>query len=360
LGGNHTWSFHAADLSPAQRRWMEPFVESAWDHYEVRFPGLRRRLSGGYHSITSERLHAAVSGALGDRVKLGANADIVSDRTLELSDGSRLSAKAVIDGRGGSGPAAWAVAYQKFLGLSLILDQDHGLQAPILMDATVEQRDGFRFIYSLPFSPRRILLEDTRYSDTATLSRAEMRVEIQRYAADMGWSVAAVEREEVGVLPIVLEGRVEDLWADSPLQVPRSGVRAGLFHPTTGYSLPDAVRLADDLATCPSLEPGALYRRIRGHAMHHWRRRRFFRLLNRMLFRAAEPAQRYRVLERFYGLPLGLIDRFYAGELSLFDRVRLVTGKPPVPMGKALRCLGENRGTSPTGGHPPSTLAGPE
>ena len=36
-------------------------------------------------------------------------------------------------------------------------------------------------------------------------------------------------------------------------------------------------------------------------ARQHWREQGFFRLLNRMLFWAAKtPAQRYRVLERFY------------------------------------------------------------
>ena len=43
-------------------------------------------------------------------------------------------------------------------------------------------------------------------------------------------------------------------------------------------------------------------------------------------------------------------DRFYAGELRLFDRIRLLTGKPPVPLGRALRCVREARGASPPGG----------
>jgi lycopene beta-cyclase len=62
-----------------------------------------------------------------------------------------------------------------------------------------------------------------------------------------------------------------------------------------------------------------------------------------MLFRAAEPDQRYRVLERFYGLPEPLIRRFYAGRLRWSDRVRLVTGSPPVPIGRALGCVFDHR-----------------
>lgn len=360
LGGNHTWSFHSTDLTPRQRQWMEPLVECSWAGHEVRFPRLRRRLAGGYHSFTSARLQAVLGTALGDRVMLGLDARIDSNRQVTIAGGERLTSTVVIDGRGGCGPAQWSVAYQKFLGLSVTLEQDHDLQSPILMDATVEQRDGFRFIYTLPLSSRRLLVEDTRYSDTPDIAEQEMREEIGKYAAANGWSIAGIEREEIGVLPIVLEGNIEALWADTRSKVPRAGVRAGLFHPTTGYSLPDAVRLADDLASRGTLDAADLYQRIRSHAVVHWRQRRFYRLLNRMLFRAARPEQRYRVLERFYRLPADLIERFYAGELGVMDRVRLLTGKPPVPVWKALACLRENDAAVNSEGVVGSTLTGPK
>ncbi len=58
-----------------------------------------------------------------------------------------------------------------------------------------------------------------------------------------------------------------------------------------------------------------------------------------MLFRAAEPAQRYRILERFYRLPEPLIGRFYAGQSTLLDRLRILLGKPPVPIGRAIKAM---------------------
>ena len=45
--------------------------------------------------------------------------------------------------------------------------------------------------------------------------------------------------------------------------------------------------------------------------------RGFYRMLDTMLFRAAEPGERYRVLERFYGLDAKLIARFYASRSTL-------------------------------------------
>ena len=47
------------------------------------------------------------------------------------------------------------------------------------------------------------------------------------------------------------------------------------------------------------------------------------------------------MLERFYRLPTPLIERFYAGEATLADKVRILCGKPPVPIGAALRCIRE-------------------
>ena len=60
-----------------------------------------------------------------------------------------------------------------------------------------------------------------------------------------------------------------------------------------------------------------------------------------MLFRAADPPQRYRVLERFYRLPAPLIARFYAGRSTMVDRARVLTGKPPVAIGRAIRAMME-------------------
>jgi lycopene beta-cyclase len=78
------------------------------------------------------------------------------------------------------------------------------------------------------------------------------------------------------------------------------------------------------------------------YARERWRRQRFLRLLSRMLFLAAEPGQRRRVMERFYGLPEALIARFYAGVPTLGDKARTLSGRPPVPIRRALPLLNEN------------------
>jgi len=62
-------------------------------------------------------------------------------------------------------------------------------------------------------------------------------------------------------------------------------------------------------------------------------------MLGKMLFGAAPPPERWRIFSRFYGLDPALIQRFYAGRSTLADRIRILCGKPPVPIRSAMRTL---------------------
>ena len=339
LGGRHTWSFHADDLAPDEHAWVAPLVAHSWPRQDVRFPAYSRRLETAYFSITSESLRAVVEKTLGEGVRTSLAVAWVGADGVALGNGTRIAAGAVVDGRGDPGRAHLDLGFQKFLGRTFALEAPHGLEGPVLMDATVPQTEGFRFLYTLPFGERRLLVEDTRYSDAPGFERDALRAAIGAYASSQGWRVAGVEEEEEGCLPIVLDGDIEAFWESGPPGVARSGMRAALFHPTTGYSLPEAVRLADAIAVSPDLRGPALCSLTRGRSREAWRRGRFFRLLNRMLYRAAKPEERYRVLEHFYRLPQPLVGRFYAGRPTWGDKFRILSGRPPVPVGKALRAL---------------------
>ncbi|WP_338770313.1 lycopene beta-cyclase CrtY [Massilia sp. METH4] len=335
IGGNHTWSFHDGDLDAAQQAWIAPLVGARWPGYDVIFPDYSRTLDSGYASIASGDFARVIEPALGPALRLGARIEDVTPTTVRLAGGEVLAARAVIDGRGIRASDCLALGYQTFLGQEVRLQAPHGLARPVIMDAGVAQQGGYRFVYLLPFAPDRLLIEDTHYVDTAAWEPARLRANIAAYAQARGWRIAEVLREEHGSLPIVLAGDVERYW-DSLAGQPCTGLRAGLFHPTTGYSLPHAVRLADHIAGLPSLDAPALFAAIRHEARREWRGQRFFRLLNRMLFLAGEPENRWRVMQRFYRLPPGLVARFYAGRPTLADMARVLTGKPPVPVGAAM------------------------
>jgi lycopene beta-cyclase len=343
LGGAHTWSFHQADVEPAQDAWLAPLVRRSWQGYDVRFPGFARRLRAGYRSVTSEVFHRVLAGELGPSAWLGRAVGELRPDGATLEDGTRIEARCVIDGRGFPAGDWLRAGVQEFLGLDVTLEREHGLERPLLMDADVPQQGGFRFFYLLPWDERRLLVEETLYADAPAIEAAQARAAIESYATARGWRIASVEREERGALPIPLAGDVDALWRALPGSVAVSGVRAGLFHATTGYSLPDAVRVADALASRPSLDGREVAAELQALSRASWRRQRFLRLLNRMLFEAARPEERHLVLSRFYRLPEGLIERFYAGRTTLADRVRLLVGKPPVPVWRALRCVRDSR-----------------
>jgi lycopene beta-cyclase len=343
LGGNHTWSFFQTDLTPEQQAWIRPLVRYRWDSYEVRFPGLKRRLHSGYCSTNSEHFHAVMTGELDNRVRFGAEVAELRDDRVVLAGGEVVRADCVIDGRGPEPSPHLALGFQKFTGQVLSLTRPHGLPGPIIMDATVPQDGDYRFVYTLPLTDEELLIEDTRYSDSPELDSAGDVAAIARYAASQGWQVAEVLREERGVLPITLAGDIDAFWAASSL--PRLGLRAALFHATTGYSFADAVRTADAIASAEVRDTRSMYDFLSTRSKLHWHRQGFWRLLNRMLFIAAEPEKRRDVMQRFYALRQPLIERFYAGRSTLLDKARILTGKPPVSIVPALRCLPESSAT---------------
>ena len=110
----------------------------------------------------------------------------------------------------------------------------------------------------------------------------------------------------------------------------------------TGYSLPDALRVAEAMSLYAENDFAFIEKITRISQNDHRSNESFLRLLNRMLFRAAKPEERYSVLQRFYGLNQGLIERFYAGQLTRRDKARILIGKPPVPIHKALYNFSES------------------
>lgn len=336
IGGNHIWSFFDSDIARKDRWLVAPLVRHHWGKYDVLFPAHRRTLRMGYKSITGEALADAVAAALPEGRIIADKAKHVAPDHLLLAQGGRLTAKHVIDARGAGKFATLDCGWQKFVGQALTVKGGHGVEYPVVMDASVEQSDGYRFVYLLPLDAETLFVEDTYYSDSPYLDIAAVRERIAAYAADQQWDIAAVTREETGVLPVVIAGDFDRLWPASD-RTARIGVRAGAFHATTGYSLPDAVRTA---AALPALVGRADFAAVlRDRAATSWRRQRFYRMLGAMLFRAAGPHERYRIFQRFYRLSPGLIARFYAGRSTTADKLRTLAGKPPVPVGSAIAAL---------------------
>lgn len=337
FGGDHTWSFFDSDI-PAGAEWLaEALAPVRWPRHSVRFPGRERVLEQGYNSVNSAALDRLVRERLPAAMRrTGAWVAEIAPDGVTLEGGERIAARAVIDARGPTGAMpGLELGWQKFVGIELAATAPHP-ECATVMDAMVEQIDGYRFVYVLPFAAGRVLVEDTYYSDTPDLEVDAIAGRVRALAAERGISGAELRRE-TGVLPILIDGDPERFWPRGD-PVARLGLAGGFFHPTTGYSLRLALQLAGELAVLPGpLDSPQLAAWSRARFLRHWRDGAFYRLLNRMLFRAAAPAERRRIFEHFYRLPPALVARFYAGELTGFDRMRILSGRPPVAVLPALR-----------------------
>ena len=338
IAGDHTWSFNLTDVDESLREWIKPFIAYQWDSYDVKFPKRERTLDITYCTGNSETLRACVQPHI-DRgrllVRLNTQVTDLQSDYITLDDGQKLQAKCVLDARGFEPNENVFLGYQKFVGRTICTKEPHGLKRPIIMDATVEQLGGYRFVYCLPFTEHEVLVEDTYYTDGSELSENEVTARIDDYINTKGWGDHALVRQEKGVLPITLA--VEDKYFDAPAL----GIRGGFYHAVTGYSFPKALENADWLAFKIELWGADWDAETSDHTLQvnrscHRNDESFLRLLNRMLFRAAKPEERYTVLQRFYGLNQGLIERFYAGQLKWYDKARILIGKPPVPVSKAM------------------------
>jgi lycopene beta-cyclase len=191
------------------------------------------------------------------------------------------------------------------------------------MDARVSQEDGLRFVYVLPFDSHRVLIEDTYFSDQSELDDKLLEERIFAYAKDNGFAIQAVARRERGVLPLPLTPPRRQA-AEGPLL---SGFQGGWFHPTTGYSFPTAVRLAEFIAARPlGALRGPEFERLERELA---RQQRYFCFLNRLMYGGFPKEERFNVLERFYRLPPDTIRRFYALDTTVGDRARVLCGRPP-------------------------------
>jgi lycopene beta-cyclase len=182
------------------------------------------------------------------------------------------------------------------------------------------------------------LVEDTYYSNDPELDVAAAAQRVRGLAAERGLSGAEL-RQESGVLPILIGGDPEVFWPRHD-PIPRLGLRGGFFQATTGYSFGLALQVADELsARAGPWTSAALADWSRTRFARHWREGGYYRMLNRMLFHAGEPDERYQVLSHFYRLPDDLIARFYAGRPTMADKARILSGRPPVPVGAAIAAL---------------------
>ena len=341
LGGNHRWSWFASDLDADGTALLADFPTTQWPgSYDVFFPGLTRTLGSAYRSLASRDFDALLRRELPpEAIRMQCPVAELAPRHVTLADGEQIAARAVIDCRDFEPSPHLRGGWQVFMGRHLRTPEPHGVSRPIVMDARVRQHDAYRFVYTLPLGTDELFVEDTYYADSPTLDRAALSERVDRYCEGAAWRGEALGGE-TGVLPVITGGDFAAYRRSlGQTGIVRAGARGGFTHPLTSYTLPFAVANALALARHAALPGDQLAALFDTRARNHWRATRFYRDLGRMLFDAAKPAERYRIFERFYRLREPLIERFYAGRSTLADKLRILSGKPPVPVTGAIRAL---------------------
>ena len=340
LGGNHRWSWFDSDLDTDGSALMADFRKAQWPGYEVRFPGFERQLGTGYNSLASADFDAALRRELPEEAVMTSREIAALDaRGIDLSDGTRIEARCVIDARGPVATPHLEGGWQVFMGRHLRTAAPHGLDRPTVIDAAVTQHDALRFVYTLPLAAHELFVEDTYYADGPELDRNALSGRIDRYCRRMGWE-GEIMGGETGVLAVITGG---DFTAFQRAQatdgVAVIGARGGFMHPLTSYTLPFAVETALAIARESDLAGPQLAALMQARAKRHWNATRFYRRLGRMMFGAGAPEDRWRAFALVYRLPTPLVERFYAGRSTRLDRARLFCGRPPVPVGGAISAL---------------------
>ncbi len=333
-GGNHTWCCHARDIPVHAEDWIKPLVTHSWPGYDVQFPGLRRYVDQPYRCVTSAHFrevvtsHEQQTSSDGSRllqVLYSTPVSVVRAHAVLTTDGREFRGRVVIDCRGRSLDSlpASGFGYQKFVGLEIESDRPWPTTTPMLMDACTAQTDGFRFLYVLPFSDHRVLIEDTCFSDQPHIDHDRFIERIGCHIRSRGVGAWRVLRTESGCLPMPFTDACLP-HASTPLV---AGYAGGWFHAATGYSFPLAVRVAETIASATAQNAAKAMQNL---AASHQRRAKFARFLNRLLFRLVRPGNRWQIFERLYRvLPQDAISRFYAHEFTARDAARMIVGWPP-------------------------------
>lgn len=110
------------------------------------------------------------------------------------------------------------------------------------MDFDIPQENSTRFVYVLPFSDRKALVEYTVFSPSP-LEDAEYEQGIRAYLAQKNISGYRIEAKESGVIPMT----AYPFWKRNTRNVLHIGTAGGWTKPSTGYTLMYAQRKARQL-----------------------------------------------------------------------------------------------------------------
>ena len=329
---DRTWSFWA-DAPTA----FDGIVAHEWHQIAFRSPGFERVFDLGryrYKTVNGLDYYRFVRRALADNSQFTCLRASVT--TLEnTADGARattpagnFTARYAFDSRPPNlaklrQPTKHRYLLQHFVGWEVETDHDVFDPATVeFMDFRGEQHHEARFIYVLPFTPRKALVEYTLFSETP-LPKAEYEAAIREYLAEtLGLKSYRVVGEEVGAIPMT----DHPLPARNGAHIINLGTRGGRAKPSTGYAFKriqqHSARLVAALASTGHPPADA--------SGDQWQFRLFDTLLLDIMQRHGE-STRDIFQQLFKRNPVERIFRFLDETTSWADNLRVMNSVAPGP-----------------------------
>jgi lycopene beta-cyclase len=243
---------------------------------------------------------------------------------IHLNGANALKARHVVDTR--PDRAAPALLHQVFLGLEIETDIDQfdpGVAG--VMDGLTGAQDAVSFLYTLPLTPRRALVEWTRFAIRPTAPDT-LRADLDAALTRNGVGRFTIMRQEGGVLPM---GAVASPYSNSA-RIVKAGAGGGAVRAATGYAFQRIQRWADICAA--QLAQG---RGPTGHPREPvWRSAMDEVFLKALRADPQAGAGYFMSLAR--RMPADALVRFMSDTAGPADLARVVTALPPGPFLSAL------------------------
>lgn len=248
---DRTWCF----WEKGKGEW-DDILEKSWDKVSFKSNVYSENLSiapYSYKMIRSSRLYRTVLDQLRERKNITILSDQVIDikqdklgATVHTLNGTYQTEKVInsipFDQRYKS-QQKFPLLQQHFLGWFIETKEAcFDDSQPILMDFTVAQKDHTRFMYILPESPYRALLEYTLFSKTL-LTNEEYETEIKNYLTKKGITNYTITEKEQGVIPMT----AYQFWKHNSEHLINIGTAGGWSKASTGYTFMNITKRTKDL-----------------------------------------------------------------------------------------------------------------
>lgn len=334
IGQNRHWCFHGCELPNTQIGWLRPLLSQTWNLVRINFPDLQKTLRGSFHHLSAATLDKTLRSLLKEDLLTGQKAEEISSSHVITQCGVTWESPLVLNT-----VAPKINTHQGYLEsgmLCLRLKASHHLPFPIAYDAVCPQLEGFRYLSVVPLGGRELFIKDTRFMKKPPDQTASMKSDILSYLYNLNWKTDEILSFSQTVSPLptkVLPSQIMPLGHNDPAPV---GMAANFFNYALGNSLAASIEIADMIGQSGRWSSSLAKASLKKFEETFVPRQSFNSYVNKLVLQETQPEESYQIWENFFKLPPETLDNFYAGRLSVMEKLKIVTAKSPVPLYRRL------------------------